>query len=107
MTHYYETPIIIGLNPIETDWWRMMVVYGYARVSTLDQDLSIQEDALRTAGCEIVRSEKVSGSSTQGRTELRNLLDFVRKGDELVITRIDRLARSIGESCASPGIARS
>jgi len=74
-----------------------MAVYGYARVSTTDQDLSIQEEALLNAGCEIVRSEKVSGTSTQGRAELRNLLDFVRKGDELVITRIDRLARSIGD----------
>jgi DNA invertase Pin-like site-specific DNA recombinase len=75
----------------------MMAVYGYARVSTLEQDLSIQEDALLASGCEIVRSEKVSGTSTQGRAELRNLLDFVRPGDELVITRIDRLARSIGD----------
>lgn len=74
-----------------------MAVYGYARVSTLEQDLSIQEDALLAAGCEIVRSEKVSGTSTQGRAELRNLLDFIRPGDELVITRIDRLARSIGD----------
>ena len=74
-----------------------MVIYGYARVSTTDQDLSIQQDALLASGCEIVRSEKVSGTSRQGRTELRNLLDFVRKGDELVITRIDRLARSIGD----------
>ena len=75
----------------------MMAVYGYARVSTLDQDLSIQEEALLAAGCEIVRSEKVSGTSTKGRNELRNLLDFVRPGDELVITRIDRLARSIAD----------
>ena len=74
-----------------------MAVYGYARVSTLDQDLSIQEEALLAAGCEIVRSEKVSGTSTQGRVELRNLLDFIRPGDELVITRIDRLARSIAD----------
>ncbi len=74
-----------------------MAVYGYARVSTLDQDLSIQEEALLAAGCEIVRSEKVSGTSARGRVELRNLLDFIRPGDELVITRIDRLARSIGD----------
>lgn len=74
-----------------------MAIYGYARVSTLEQDLSIQEDALLASGCEIIRSEKVSGSSTKGRAELRNLLDFIRPGDELVITRIDRLARSIGD----------
>ena len=72
-----------------------MAIYGYARVSTADQDLTVQEEALKAAGCEIIRSEKVSGLSTFGRDELRNLLDFLRKGDELVITRIDRLARSI------------
>lgn len=74
-----------------------MAIYGYSRVSTVEQDLSIQQEALRAAGCEIIRSEKISGTSTQGRVELRNLLDFVRTGDELVITRIDRLARSVGD----------
>lgn len=72
-----------------------MAVYGYARVSTIDQDLTIQEDALKAAGCETIRSEKVSGTSTKGRDELKTLLTFLRKGDELVITRIDRLARSV------------
>lgn len=72
-----------------------MAHYGYARVSTTDQDLSIQEDALKAAGCEIIRSEKVSGSSTTGRKELANLLEFIREGDTLTVTRIDRLARSI------------
>lgn len=74
-----------------------MAIYGYARVSTTNQDPSIQIDALKSAGCEIIRSEKVSGTSTSGRDELRNLLDFLRDGDELVITRIDRLARSVGD----------
>lgn len=72
-----------------------MAIYGYARVSTTDQDLSIQVEALKAAGAEVVRSEKVSGTSTAGRNELRTLLDFLREGDELVVTRIDRLARSI------------
>ncbi len=72
-----------------------MAIYGYARVSTTDQDLSLQIEALKAAACEIVRSEKVSGTSTAGRNELRTLLDFLRDGDELVVTRIDRLARSI------------
>lgn len=69
--------------------------YGYARVSTTDQDLTVQIDALKKAGCENIRQEKVSGTSVQGRDELKILLDFLREGDELVVTRVDRLARSI------------
>ena len=65
------------------------------RVSTSDQDFTLQEHALRAAGCEVVRAEKVSGTSREGRTELQVLLDFLRPGDTLVVTRIDRLARSI------------
>ena len=72
-----------------------MAIYGYARVSTTDQDLTIQQEALEKAGCEIIRSEKVSGTSTQGRDELNTLLEFLRDGDELVVTRVDRLARSV------------
>ncbi len=71
--------------------------YGYARVSTTDQDLSIQEAALRAAGCTMIRAEKVTGTTREGRTELATLLDFMRSGDELVVTRVDRLARSIGD----------
>jgi DNA invertase Pin-like site-specific DNA recombinase len=71
--------------------------YGYARVSTREQDLSIQEAALKAAGCELIRAEKMSGTRREGRAELELLLQFVREGDELVITRIDRLARSIGD----------
>src|SRR5580698_1830546 len=74
-----------------------MAVIGYARVSTTDQDLSIQEAALRGAGCDVIRAEKQSGTSTEGRTELRTVLDFIGKGDVLMVTRIDRLARSIGD----------
>ena len=69
--------------------------YGYARVSTTDQDLTIQVEALTKAGCETIRQEKVSGTSVQGRDELNTLLEFLRDGDELVVTRVDRLARSI------------
>ena len=69
--------------------------YGYARCSSAQQDTSIQIDALTKAGCEIIREEKVSGTSLQGRTELQTLLEFLRHGDELIVTRIDRLARSI------------
>src|ERR671916_3094113 len=72
-----------------------MPTYGYARVSTLDQDLGIQRAALRAAGCGVVRAEKASGSRRDGRTELQALLDFVQPGDTLVVTRVDRLARSL------------
>ena len=75
----------------------MSTLYGYARVSTTDQDLSIQEAALKAAGCAVIRSEKKSGTKRQGRTELEILFDFLRSGDTLVVTRIDRLARSIGD----------
>src|ERR1700689_3242486 len=74
-----------------------MTVIGYARVSTTEQDLSIQEAALRAAGCEVIRAEKRSGTTTTGRDELRTVLDFLREGDVLMVTRIDRLARSIGD----------
>ena len=69
--------------------------YGYARASSVGQDLSIQVEALTKAGCDTIRQEKVSGTSIQGRDELTTLLEFLREGDELVITRIDRLSRSI------------
>ncbi len=72
-----------------------MKIYGYARVSTADQDLAVQRDALIAAGCDVIREEKVSGASRKGRTELETLLQFMRKGDTLVVTRVDRLARSV------------
>ena len=71
--------------------------YGYARVSTEEQSLDIQIEALTKAGCKLVRGEKVSGTSRDGRKELETLMQFMRAGDTLVITRIDRLARSIGD----------
>ena len=74
-----------------------MTVIGYGRVSTADQDLAIQETALKAAGCEVIRAEKRSGTTTEGREELRTVLEFLRRGDVLMVTRIDRLARSIGD----------
>src|SRR5262249_26311095 len=63
-----------------------MTVIGYARVSTTDQDLSIQEAALRAAGCDTIRAEKRSGTTTQGREALQTVLDFLRPGDVLMVT---------------------
>lgn len=67
---------------------------GYARVSSVGQSLEVQMEALATAGCEKIFSEKRSGTTTGGRTALAEALDFVREGDALVVTRLDRLARS-------------
>jgi DNA invertase Pin-like site-specific DNA recombinase len=74
-----------------------MTTIGYARVSTIDQSLEIQEATLKAAGCEVIRSEKHTGTTTTGRAELQTVLDFLRSGDVLMVTRIDRLARSIGD----------
>lgn len=73
----------------------MAPIYGYARVSTADQDLDIQRDALTAAGCEVIREEKASGTKRRGRSELATLMEFLRDGDTLMVTRIDRLARSV------------
>ena len=67
---------------------------GYARVSTQDQNLALQLDALKTAGCDKVFQEKVSGATTE-RPELRKLLELIREGDTLVIWKLDRLGRSL------------
>ena len=72
-----------------------MTVYGYARVSTSDHDLTIQHEALAAYDCDMIRAEKVSDTKTTNRDELNTLLDFVREDDELVVTRIDRLAWSV------------
>ena len=68
---------------------------AYLRVSSTSQSLEVQRDAVKKLEIEKIFEEKVSGTSTQGRVKLRECLDFVREGDELVITRIDRLARSV------------
>ncbi|MDQ1157423.1 DNA invertase Pin-like site-specific DNA recombinase [Sphingomonas sp. SORGH_AS 950] len=75
----------------------MSTIIGYARVSTDDQDCEIQEAALRAAGCSIIRSEKRTGTTVEGRVELDTVLSFIRAGDTLMVTRIDRLARSVAD----------
>jgi DNA invertase Pin-like site-specific DNA recombinase len=73
------------------------VLVGYGRVSSSSQSLDIQQEALTHAGCEKIFAEKMSGRSTTDREQLALALDFVREGDTLVVTRLDRLARSVGD----------
>ena len=68
---------------------------GYARTSTVDQNLDAQIEALTAAGCGMVRREQRSGATLEGRPELKTILDFIHPGETLVVTRIDRLARSM------------
>jgi len=72
-----------------------MTLIGYARVSTKEQDNELPLEALNNAGCNKVFSEKQSGTTVNNRTELANCLNYLREGDTLIITRIDRLARSL------------
>ena len=67
---------------------------GYARVSSYGQSLDVQLEKLAKDGCERIFSEKMSGRSAEAREELQNCLQWVREGDVLVVTKLDRLARS-------------
>ena len=68
---------------------------GYARVSSVGQNLESQIIALKEYGCEKIFQEKVSGTSTKGRDQLKEMLNFVRESDEVICTRTDRVARSV------------
>lgn len=70
------------------------MIFGYARVSTDDQLLDAQTDALEAAGAERIFADKISGS-TRKRPQLDQLLDQLRQGDVIVVTKYDRLARSL------------
>ncbi|KFL48597.1 invertase/recombinase like protein [Sphingobium sp. ba1] len=73
------------------------MLIGYARVSSTSQSLDIQHEALAAAGAEKVFSEKVSGRSTIDREQLAMATSFARDGDTLIVTRLDRLARSVAD----------
>lgn len=70
------------------------MLVGYARVSTQDQDVSLQLDALQSAGCEKVFTEKASGAQ-RDRPRLGEAVAYMREGDTLVVWKLDRLARSL------------
>lgn len=72
----------------------MTLLIGYARVSTADQTLALQEDALQSAGCEKIFRDVLSGSTTE-RPGLTEALEYVRSGDVLVVWKLDRLGRSL------------
>lgn len=74
-------------------WGIVMSLVGYARVSSTGQSLDVQLSKL--SHCDKVFSEKKSATSTNGRTALKDCLAYLREGDQLVITRLDRLARSV------------
>jgi len=68
---------------------------GYARVSSVGQSYEVQEDKLRAAGCARIFVEKKSGTQTANRPQLQACLSFVREGDVLMVTKLDRMARSV------------
>jgi DNA invertase Pin-like site-specific DNA recombinase len=70
------------------------MLIGYARVSTQDQTVDLQKDALEKIGCEKIFTDTISGSITE-REGLDEALSYVRKGDTLVVWRLDRLGRSL------------
>jgi DNA invertase Pin-like site-specific DNA recombinase len=71
-----------------------MAKVGYARVSSKAQDYQAQVEALQAAGCERIFSEKMSGKTTEGRREFGKLMKALLPGDVVVVTKLDRLARS-------------
>jgi DNA invertase Pin-like site-specific DNA recombinase len=71
-----------------------MATYGYARVSSSDQSTDTQVQKLKAAGCQVVRTEKLSGKSREGRDQLATLMEFIGPGDVLVCVKLDRLGRS-------------
>lgn len=72
-----------------------MTICAYARVSSSGQSLEVQLEQLRAAGAEEIFQEKRSGTTTEGREQLEAALRFLRKGDVFLVTRLDRLARSM------------
>lgn len=72
-----------------------MSLIGYARVSTQDQDLTAQVEALEAAGCQKIYHGKQSGKSDDNQKKLEELIDYVREGDTVLLTKLDRMGRSL------------
>jgi DNA invertase Pin-like site-specific DNA recombinase len=84
----------LSLVALPDEFREKVMLVGYARVSTREQNQALQLDALQAAGCERVYTEKASGAQRE-RPELKAALDYAREGDTLVVWKLDRLARSI------------
>lgn len=74
-----------------------MALIGYARVSSIQQDLTEQIDALKNYGCEKIFSGKHSGKAKENQEQLDKMMNYVREGDTVVVTKIDRLGRSLNQ----------
>jgi DNA invertase Pin-like site-specific DNA recombinase len=78
----------------QKSYFQKCMRYGYARVSSNTQDYAAQVDVLKAGGCARIFSEKASGKSTNGRPELARLMKVLQPGDAVVVTKLDRIARS-------------
>lgn len=74
-----------------------MALVGYARVSSIQQDLTEQLEALKAFGCEKIFSGKHSGKAKDNQEQLNKMLDYIREGDTVVVTKVDRLGRSLNQ----------
>jgi DNA invertase Pin-like site-specific DNA recombinase len=74
-----------------------VALVGYCRVSSAGQSLDVQVEQLKGLPCEEIFAEKKSGTTTDGRTAFQEMMRYVRKGDVVVVTRLDRLARSLSD----------
>jgi DNA invertase Pin-like site-specific DNA recombinase len=82
---------------VDTKECTMSATIGYARVSSNGQSTDTQVERLKAAGCTVIRKEKVSGRSRNGRSELNTILEFIQSGDTLTVVKLDRLGRSTRE----------
>src|SRR5262245_4198851 len=99
LTHPLDVDQNVSLNSVLTIFEILrnaVTTVGYARVSSTGQDLAVQIEKLEAAGCDKIFKEKRSGVDS-ARPELRRGLDYLREGDTLLVTKIDRLARSTSD----------